>query len=118
MHRYLASLVSAVGLGTLFIGVASEAPERAPARKVDFNRDVLPILSEHCFRCHGPDSGSVAAGLRLDMFETATAAASAARARPFSTVGRTRRTTPMRSSMQTTSRRASAGFSEAPCIST
>jgi hypothetical protein len=73
MHRYLASLVSAVGLGTLLIGVASEAPERPPARKVDFNRDVLPILSEHCFRCHGPDSGSVAAGLRLDMFETATA---------------------------------------------
>src|SRR5450432_921196 len=43
-----------------------------PAGKVQFSRDVLPILSTHCFTCHGPDAKTLKAGLRLDVFETAT----------------------------------------------
>jgi hypothetical protein len=44
-----------------------------PQRKeVDFNRDVKPILSEHCFKCHGPDAAVLAAGLRLDQRDSAT----------------------------------------------
>ena len=35
----------------------------------DFNRDVRPILSNHCFQCHGPDAGSREAGLRFDIPE-------------------------------------------------
>jgi hypothetical protein len=38
---------------------------------VDFDRDVLPILSDRCFLCHGPDAGTNESGLRLDIAEDA-----------------------------------------------
>ena len=34
--------------------------------KIDFNRDVRPILAETCFQCHGPDKNQRQAELRLD----------------------------------------------------
>ena len=35
-------------------------------KKVSFGRDVLPILSDRCFSCHGPDAHDRKAKLRLD----------------------------------------------------
>ena len=45
------------------------APQPAP----DFNRDVRPILSNHCYKCHGPAVQK--AKLRLDNFQAATKSA-------------------------------------------
>ncbi|HYO82566.1 MAG TPA: DUF1553 domain-containing protein [Bryobacteraceae bacterium] len=39
------------------------------AEPVDFARQVRPILSDNCFHCHGPDSSTRMAGLRLDRKE-------------------------------------------------
>lgn len=43
------------------------------ASNISYNRDIRPILAENCFACHGPDSASRKAGLRLDRFEDAIA---------------------------------------------
>ncbi len=41
------------------------------AESVDFSRDIQPVLAEHCFHCHGQDSGTRKGGLRLDEREAA-----------------------------------------------
>ena len=43
------------------------------ADRVEFNRDVRPILSENCFACHGPDANARQAELRLDRRDNALA---------------------------------------------
>ncbi|MCC7375530.1 MAG: PSD1 domain-containing protein [Verrucomicrobiales bacterium] len=37
------------------------------AAELRFNRDVRPILSDHCFQCHGPDASARRGKLRLDL---------------------------------------------------
>ena len=45
--------------------------QQSAAKEVDFAREVLPILSNKCFVCHGPDTKKEE-DLRLDSYEGAT----------------------------------------------
>lgn len=54
------------------VGAAAALPSHQSAKmEIVFGRDVMPILGQKCFKCHGPDAATVAAGLRLDSFDTA-----------------------------------------------
>jgi hypothetical protein len=55
----LASLVT--------IGQAQEAGKPAP----NYNRQIRPLLSDRCYRCHGPDAAERKGGFRLDQRESA-----------------------------------------------
>ncbi len=60
------ALVTLIGFWMPLMGLIS-------ADQVSFSRDVLPILSENCFYCHGPDEDHRKAGLRLDVETSALA---------------------------------------------
>ena len=50
-------------------GAALFGPRCADAgspRRVNYSRDIRPILSNSCYKCHGPDQRERKAGLRLD----------------------------------------------------
>lgn len=47
----------------------SLAGESVEGGRVDFSRDIRPLLSDHCFACHGPDEDNRESGVRLDTAE-------------------------------------------------
>ncbi|MCA9099143.1 MAG: DUF1549 domain-containing protein, partial [Planctomycetaceae bacterium] len=57
--------ISAIGLCLLSSGLANAQ------EKLEYNRDIRPILFENCFACHGADSAARKADLRLDQRDAA-----------------------------------------------
>ena len=49
------------------LGIAGSLSAAEP--KIQFNRDVRPLLADACFACHGPDRAKRKADLRLDTAE-------------------------------------------------
>ena len=62
--KQIARGIAALGLIFLWQLPGRAAEPGSSKQTIDFNRDVRPILSEHCYKCHGP--GTQKAGVRLD----------------------------------------------------
>ncbi|MFP6738174.1 MAG: PSD1 and planctomycete cytochrome C domain-containing protein, partial [Planctomycetota bacterium] len=66
-----------------FVILGISGSSTAAGDDVDFSRDILPLLSDNCFKCHGPDEANRKAKMRLDKHEASIEKAENGRARIF-----------------------------------
>ncbi len=67
----------------LVLSLVSVSPLVSRAEdKLNYNRDIRPLLADHCFACHGPSKASRKADLRLDQREAAIEMAAIAPGKP------------------------------------
>jgi hypothetical protein len=67
----LSSILLLVACGGVDMSESVAEQYQKLSKKIDFNQDVKPILSDKCFLCHGPDKNKIDAGLQLHLAETA-----------------------------------------------
>ncbi|WP_425616982.1 PSD1 and planctomycete cytochrome C domain-containing protein [Anatilimnocola sp. NA78] len=67
----LARLKLTICLTAMWLLAIAPAVAAPPTGKVNFNRDIKPLLTHRCFTCHGPDEAERKADLRLDLRDEA-----------------------------------------------
>lgn len=72
MQRQFTVILIGWIMGSGGVGTAAGAASKG-VRAVDYEREVRPVLSQHCFKCHGMDEQARKAKLRLDSREAALA---------------------------------------------
>jgi len=69
ISRYLIpAVLLSLGITTSFVCVLADerAKEKSSELPIDFSNDIRPLLSNHCFACHGPDEVHRESDVRLD----------------------------------------------------
>lgn len=62
-----ATTTSRIGLCVLSLCLCVSVVHSSEPQKIDFNRDIRPILADNCYACHGPDKNQRKGKLRLDI---------------------------------------------------
>jgi hypothetical protein len=70
---FISSLTLVVGIWFVSCLGKDDASSSAQSNRISYNFHIRPILSDKCFKCHGPDPSHREAGLRLDLADSAYA---------------------------------------------